>query len=213
MRSTSLAAISAAFAIALCQSAAAEQVFRYDYIGVRYTKSSSDVPGFQETRGGSNYGVLGSAALLDMLALQASYSRNRSSLNIPGVTSQSFSGRSESAGFDLHTMIGKATEIGLDWSRNHSTGASTVDGVARPSTTGNSNSYTLRVRTAVSEKFWLQAQAGRTTGWNSTATTDYNVNGEYFVGRDVGLRVNLGFANTATGNNTRSAAVSGRYYF
>lgn len=213
MRSTQLTAISAAFAIALCQTAAAEEVFRYDYIGARYQTSSHDVQGFQETRDGSAWAVLGSVALHEMIALNASFDRNRSSLYIPGVTSQSSRGSGESVGLDLHTMTGKVTEVGFEWARNHSTGTSTVDGIDRPSTTGNSYSYTFRVRTAVTPRFWLQAQMGRTTGWSSTATTDYNVNGEYFVSHNVGLRLNLGFNNTATGNNTRSVAVSGRYYF
>ncbi len=213
MRSTSLAAISAAFAIALCQSAAADEIFRYDYIGARYTRTSQDVSGLQETRDGLNYGVLGSIALHDMIALQASYSRDRSSVAIPGVTSQAFRGSGESVGIDLHKMIGKVTEAGLDWTRSHSIGTSTVDGFDRPSTTGNSNSYSVRVRTAVTPVLWLQAQVGRTLPWKGNDTTDYNFNGEYFVSRNVGLRLNLGFNNTATGNNTRSMAVSGRYYF
>ncbi len=213
MRSTSLAAISAAFAIALCHTAAAEEVFRYDYIGARYTQSNSDVAGFQETRNGSNYGVLGSVALLDMLALNAAYDRSRSSLNIPGVTSQSSTGHGESVGLDLHFMTGKVTEVGLGWARNHSISTATVDGFDRPSTTGNSNSYSARVRTAINPTFWLQAQLGRTISWTGYGTTDYNINGEYFVSRNVGLRLNLGFNNTATGNNTRSVAFSGRYYF
>ncbi len=212
MRRSSLIAASALLASLVGQAAAAEDVFKYNYVEAGYAKFTGDLTGTPGTITGYDYLLAGSYAVHDMVAIQVGYTKERASWYPPGF-SGSFSGDGYSAGVDLHHMIASTTEVGLDWSHNHFSGTWTVNGFAAPSTASNGNVYGVRVRTAVVPTVWLQASAGRTIVMGASST-DYGASGEYLIGQHAGVRLEYVSSTTSGGaGHTHGYALLGRYFF
>ncbi len=219
MRHYWLAGITFASLCALGGPAAAEELFRYNYVDVGYTKATADVPGSSQKEDGSAIGIVGSIAVHDMVAIQVGYDKTKFSFNggVNGLaTSYSFNGSDLTLGVDVHKMVTENTEVGFDLARVHASfNAFTLTEAGAtfqfPSSTDNANNFGVRVRTAVTREFRLLASVGRTTG-GAVASTTYSAGVEYELGEQ--WSVGAGYIlNTASGGNTRGFGISGRYYF
>ncbi len=215
MRHSWLAGITFASLCALGGPAAAEELFRYNYVDVGYTKVSVDSQVTSQKIDGSAFGIIGSYAVHDMVAIQVSYDKTKASIN-SSVLSFSSSGSDLTVGVDVHKMVTENTEVAFDLARVHTSVGSysaTVAGVTGtvPSTTDNTNVFGVRVRTAVTREFRLLASVGRTTG-GAVATSNYSAGVEYELGEkwSVGAAYAL---STAPVGNVHGIGVSGRYYF
>lgn len=208
----------------LCRSAVADELFRYNYIEAGYQKASDDAKGFSSKIDGSQYGIFGSYAVHELVAIGVQYGKVKSSFNgsFSG-TPVSFtnSGSFLAVGVTLHKMISDNTELGLDLARDHiSYDAYTMTVAGTPSTvpssTDNTNDFGIRVRTAIVPEFRLLASAGRTTGGSYAASTNYDIGAEYELGKDFSLGVDYGLSTSSTGSSTdyaRGFSISGRYYY
>jgi hypothetical protein len=209
--------------VAVCvfsRSVVADELFRYNYIEVGYGKVADDAKGFSPKIDGSDYGIMGSYAIHELVAIGIQYSKSKASFNgsYSGVpASTTLSGNDLIIGATLHKMISDNTELGFDLERDHtSIDASTIivagTPSAVPSSTDNTNVFAIRVRTAIIPVFRLLASIGRSTGGNFGASTDYNIGVEYELGKDFSLGAGYRVNNSST-DNVRGLAISGRYYY
>lgn len=219
MRHFWLTGITFASLCTLGGSAAAEELFRYNYVDLGYTKVTTGIQGSSQKEDGSAFGVIGSYAVHDMVAIQVGYDKTKFSFNgsVNGLaTSYSINGSDLTLGVDVHKMVTENTEVAFDLARIHaSTNAFTLTEAGAtfqfPSATDNATNFGVRVRTAVTREFRLLASVGRTTG-GLVASSNYSAGVEYELGEK--FSVGAGYIlNTASGGNTRGFGISGRYYF
>ncbi len=215
MRQFWLAGITFASLCAAGTPASAEELFRYNYVDVGYTKLSIDSQVSSTKIDGSTFGIIGSYAVHEMVAIQLGYDKAKASINSSALSFSS-SGSDLTLGVDVHKMVTESTEVALDLARLHnSTGAFTrTEGgvaIAVPSTTDNANVFGVRVRTAIVPEFRLLASAGRTTG-GAVATSNYSAGVEYEFGGNYSVGAAYGLSTASVGN-THSVGISGRYYF
>ncbi len=220
MRNSLLIGVLAVAVSLFCRSAIAGELFRYNFVEAAYGKGTVDVPGATQKEDFSMFGITGSYAVHELVAIQAGYGKVKSSFNGSYLgTSESFTANSNAmfVGVTLHKMISSNTELGLDLARNHSSIDSftaNIGGTPRtiPSSTDNSNSFAIRARTAIIPEFRLLASAGRTTGGSSSASTDYAVGAEYELGKDFALGAGYALSTSPIGDS-RGFSISGRYYY
>lgn len=220
MRNSLLIGVLAVAVSLLCRSAIAGELFRYNFVEAGYNKGTADIKGATQSADLSLFGITGSYAAHELVAIQAGYGKAKSSFNGSYLgTPESFTANSNVmfVGVTLHKMISSNTELGLDLARNRSsTDATTVIVAGTPRTvssfTDNTNSFAIRARTAIVPEFRLLASAGRTTGGSATASTDYTVGAEYELGKAFSLGAGYALSTSPTGDS-RGFSISGRYYY
>jgi len=203
-------------------SAIADDLFKYNYVELGYGYTTTEVQGSAQKEDDSDSslpGVQASYAIHDLVAIQASYSPIKATFNgvINGIpVAYKTSGNYLSFGVDLHKSISDTTEIGLDLGHNleGSSGTMSVAGFPTtiPSSTDVTNSFAIRARIALDQKFRIQASAGRTTGGSEAASTDYTASVEYMSGKKFSIIVEDDLSTIPTGN-WRSYIVEARYYY
>jgi hypothetical protein len=224
MRNSWLVGVLVVGVCVLCRSAVADELFRYNYVEAGYGKVTDDAKGFSPKIDGSDYGILGSYAVHELVAITIQYTKLKTSFNgsFSGTpVSLTSNGNALTVGVTLHKMISDNTELGLDLARDHiSYDAYTMTVAGTPSTvpssTDNTNDFGIRVRTAIVPEFRLLASAGRTTGGSNAASTNYDIGAEYELGKDFSLGVDYGLSTSSTGSSTdyaRGFSISGRYYY
>ncbi len=77
MRHYWLTGITFASLCALGGSAAAEELFRYNYVDLGYTKVTTGIQGSSQKEDGSAIGIIGSYAVHDMVAIQVGYDKTK----------------------------------------------------------------------------------------------------------------------------------------
>ena len=65
----------------LCRSAVADELFRYNYVEASYTKATDDAKGFSPKIDSSGYGILGSYAVHELVAITIQYTKLKTSFN------------------------------------------------------------------------------------------------------------------------------------
>lgn len=220
MRNSWVVGISVAVVCVFCRSAVAEELFRYNYVELGYGKATADMEGSAQKIDGSVYGIVGSYAVHELVAIGVVYQKSKASFNgsVFG-TPVSLTGKGSSLiiGVTLHKMVSDNTELGLDLSRDQSSydamlvtiGGSTS---TEPASTNNTNVFRVRGRTAIVSEFRLLASVGRTTGGKYDASTDYSIGAEYELGKDFSLGAEYDLSNDPI-SNTSGFIVSGRYYY
>lgn len=219
MRISTLVGILLLSVCALNRTAAAEELFRYNYIEADYLKATADSPGTAQKINASLFGIAGSYAVHELVAIQAGLGKTKVNFNglNQGISdSFAYNGTEIFLGLSLHKMVAESTEVGLDLAHIQATSPAfteVIGGTANAVAPGmdNANSFAFRVRTALVPAFRLLASVGRTTG-GALATTDYSAGVEYELGEKFSL--GAGFTlNAASTKNSRGPNISGRYYF
>lgn len=208
MRNSWLVGTTFTAACVLSFSAIAEEdLFKYNYIDANYLKATEDVPGSAQKKNVGALGVTGSYAAHEVLAIQASYSKLKAShldvtenINLMAL------------GIDLHTKVAETTEVGFGLARNHSNITGTTAGVPDPSTTNNTNTVLVRVRTAIVPAFRLLASVKKTTGGRFANVNDYGIGAEYEIGEEFSVGLEYGAGRSDAGNSS-GITLGGRYYF
>jgi hypothetical protein len=226
MRNLKLVGLFVVLGCGLGRSAVADELFRYNYVELGYAKATEDMKGFSPKIDGSDYGIFGSYAVHELVAIGVQYTKIKASFNgsylgVPA--SLANTGSDLTLGISLHKLISDNTELGFDLARDHfsydaytitSPGSSAY--IAVPSSTDNTNSFGIRARTAVVPDFRLFAGIGRTTGGSNAAITNYNVGAEYELGKDFGIGIGYGVGTSTKGGATdyaRGFSIGGRYYY
>lgn len=204
----------------LCRSAIANELFRYNYVKAVYGKATYDMQGSSQKADGSLYGVIGSYAIHELVAIGVQYEKTKKSFDgsFSGTpVSITSIGNSLAMGVTLHKMVSNSTELGLDLVRDHSSADATTATFAGvlftvPASTDNTNAFGIRVSTAIVPEFRLMASVGRTTGGNFAVSTDYSIGAEYELGKNFSMDAKY-VLNTISTGNSRGLIVNGRYYY
>ena len=64
----------------LCRSAIANELFRYNYVKAVYGKATYDMQGSSQKADGSLYGVIGSYAIHELVAIGVQYEKTKKAL-------------------------------------------------------------------------------------------------------------------------------------
>lgn len=196
----------------LCRSAAADELFKYNYIEADYQRTTLDVLGYSEKYNLSSTNIIGSYAIYEIVAIQASYGKynydfSASTISIKG------DGNTLNLNIDLHRKVTNSTEVGLILGRSQTKSSGTINGANIDSSTSNSNQCSIRARTAIVPVFQLSAVAGRSIGDDSSASTGYSIGAEFLATKFFSLIGEYGLSTSTGANTAHVASLGGRYYF
>ena len=205
----------------LDRPAAADEFFRYNYMQLSSEKTTQHAEGFSPKIAESAYGLSGSYALKEVVAIEAQYTKFKTSFNGSYLGSPAYfnaKGNDLAIGATLHKMINERAELGLKLARIHSNVdayTETVAGIPKtiPAFSSNANSLELRGRMALFiPAFRVRAAIGRATGGNSNATTHYSMGAEYEVLYNISLDIGYHLSTSSPGH-ARGISFNALYYF
>ena len=205
----------------LDRPAAADEFFRYNYIQIASEKTTQHAEGFSPKIAESSFGLSGSYALKEFIAIEAQYTKFKTSFNGKyfGSPASFNANRNDLAiGATLHKMINERAELAFNLAQIHSSVAAyteTVAGIPKTIPAFNSNANSLEVRGRMAlfiPAFRVRAAIGRATGGNSSATTHYSMGAEYEVFYNISLDMSYRLSTSAPGH-ARGVSFSALYYF
>ena len=205
----------------LGRSAVADEFFRYNYIQIASEKTTQHAEGFSPKIAESSFGLSGSYALKEFVAIEAQYTKFKTSFNGSYFGSPaSFNAKRNDLviGATLHKMINERAELALNLAQIHSNVDAYTETVASipktiPAFSSSANSLEVRGRMALFiPEFRVRAAIGRATGGNSNATTHYSMGAEYEVFYNISLDIGYRLSTSAPGH-ARGVSFNGLYYF
>lgn len=196
------------------RSAVADGLFKYNYIEADYQKTTFEISGYSEKYNISNFNIIGSYAIHEMVAIQASYLKYNYDFNASTVSIKG-DGNTLNLNIDLHRMVTNSTEVGLILGRSQSKSSATVNGANIDSPTSNSNQGIIRARTAIIPGFHLSAVVGRSIADDSSASasTSYSIGAEFLATKIFSLVAEYGLSTSTGTSIAHVASLGGRYYF
>jgi len=219
-------AVAVAVLVLNCRASMAEEIFKYNFLGAGYARSTFESKGMPNMHAFAN-GIFGAYAVHDLVAIGVGYTKttiNSVNGSISGISfsTPSVAADSVNVGMKLHKMIVNNIELGFALNRNRTTSESytiLVGGTPYlfPSTTDYSNDFGLSATIALVPEFKLSGSLGRSTGGNTSVNDNYSVDAEYDITGNVGIKAgyHLSGSNNSSGSRdyARGFSIEGIYYY